>query len=60
VSDARDRAGRTLGEPPVLDAVAAARAEPPDTVLRRAVEVLDAHREGAPLRDDLTLLVLRS
>jgi sigma-B regulation protein RsbU (phosphoserine phosphatase) len=60
VSDARDRAGNVLGEKPVLDAVAAARAEPPDAVLRRAFAALDAHRDGAPLRDDLTLLVLRS
>jgi sigma-B regulation protein RsbU (phosphoserine phosphatase) len=60
VSDARDPAGRVLGERPVLEAVARARGEPPEAVLRRAVDVLDAHRDGAPLRDDLTLLVLRS
>ncbi len=60
VSDARDRAGRALGEPPVLAAVAGAPAEPPDALVRRAFAVLDAHLEGAALRDDLTLLVLRS
>jgi sigma-B regulation protein RsbU (phosphoserine phosphatase) len=60
VSDARDRAGVVLGEGPVLDAVCAAAAAEPAEVLRRAFEVLDAHTEGAPLRDDLTMLALRS
>jgi sigma-B regulation protein RsbU (phosphoserine phosphatase) len=62
VSDARDRAGRALGEQPVLAAAAAGGGEAPDAVaaLRRAFAVLDAHLDGAALRDDLTLLVVRS
>jgi sigma-B regulation protein RsbU (phosphoserine phosphatase) len=60
VSDARDRAGQALGERAVLDAVAAARGAELDEVVRRTFAMLDAHRDGAPLRDDLTLLVLRS
>lgn len=60
VSDARDRTGAVLGEAPVLEAVRAAGAGEPADVLRRAFEVLDAHTDGAPLRDDLTLLALRS
>ena len=60
VSDARDRAGRVLGEDAVLAAARAAAADDPETLVARAMAVLDAHTEGAPLRDDLTLLALRS
>jgi hypothetical protein len=40
--------------------VGAARGAELDEVVRRTLAVVDAHRDGAPLRDDLTLLVLRS
>ncbi|HZF66483.1 MAG TPA: GAF domain-containing SpoIIE family protein phosphatase [Gemmatirosa sp.] len=66
VSDARDRAGARLGEEPVLAAVQAAQAGPtaeersPELVVRRVFDVLEAHAGGAPPRDDLTFVALRS
>jgi sigma-B regulation protein RsbU (phosphoserine phosphatase) len=60
VSDARDRAGARLGEEPVVDAARAAAAEPPDELLRRVFDRLDAHVGDAPQRDDLTVVVVRS
>mgnify|MGYP002778135060 CR=1 FL=1 len=60
VSDANDAAGRRLGEQPVLEAVRAAREGSAGEVLRRVFDVLDAHTGDTPLRDDLTLVVLRS
>jgi sigma-B regulation protein RsbU (phosphoserine phosphatase) len=69
VSDARDRAGARLGEEPVLAAVQAAHAaqagasaeeRSPELVVRRVFDVLEAHAGGAPPRDDLTFVALRS
>jgi sigma-B regulation protein RsbU (phosphoserine phosphatase) len=63
VSDARDRAGARLGEEPVLAAVRDAHAageRAPEGVVRRIFDVLEAHAGGAPPRDDLTVVVLRS
>lgn len=60
VSDARDRAGKRLGEDVVLDVVRRAREETPTTIVERVVETLGRHTGDTPLRDDLTLVVLRS
>ncbi len=60
VSDARNRAGDRLGEERVLDAVRRGRSESPSAILDRVVAVLDEHTLGAPRRDDLTLVLVRS
>ena len=60
VSDARNRVGARLGEQSVLDVVRQHRAEPPDSILNRIFQTLGQHTGDAPLRDDLTVVVLRS
>jgi sigma-B regulation protein RsbU (phosphoserine phosphatase) len=60
VSDARNRAGERLGEERLLDVIREHRDAAPDDVLRRAFEVLEAHTEGAPRRDDLTIVLVRA
>src|SRR6185437_16160722 len=60
VSDARNRRGERLGEERVLEAVRAHRTAPPAEILDRVVETLEAHTQRAPLRDDLTVVLLRS
>lgn len=60
ISEALDGAGRMLGEEPVLAAARGVRDRDPDAVLAAVFAALDAHTGGAPLRDDLTLVVLRS
>ncbi len=60
VSDARDANGRRLGEDRVLESARIARAEAPDAIVDRLFELVDRHVAGAPLRDDLTIVVLRS
>ncbi|HWH50139.1 MAG TPA: GAF domain-containing SpoIIE family protein phosphatase [Gemmatimonadaceae bacterium] len=60
VSDARNRAGERLGEERVLEAVRAHRGAPPAEILDRVVETLETHTQRAPLRDDLTIVLLRS
>jgi sigma-B regulation protein RsbU (phosphoserine phosphatase) len=60
VSDAPDRAGRRLGEQPVLDIVREHRAEPAAEIVERVFATLRQHTGDAPLRDDLTLVVVRS
>ena len=60
VSDARSAADARLGEDRVLDTIRAHREAPPSEILERVVEELDAHTEGAPRRDDFTLVLLRS
>ena len=60
VSDAVDRLGRRFGEEPVLATVTAARDETPDVIVERVFAELETYQGGARLRDDLTLLVLRS
>ncbi len=60
VSDARNRVGERLGENRVLDVVRSfADAEPP-AILDHIIDELNTHRDGAPLRDDLTIVLLRS
>jgi sigma-B regulation protein RsbU (phosphoserine phosphatase) len=60
VSDARNTSDARLGEDRVLDTIRAHRDAPPSEILGRVVEELDAHTEGAPRRDDFTLVLLRS
>jgi sigma-B regulation protein RsbU (phosphoserine phosphatase) len=60
VSDARNRAGRRLGEDAVVETAVAARHAPPAEVLRRVFDRLEAHVGDAPQRDDLTVVVVRS
>jgi len=60
VSDARNRAGERLGEEQVLKIVRSLAGAEPSTILDRVIEALHEHRDGAPLRDDLTIVVLRS
>ena len=60
VSDARNRAGERLGEERVLEAVLADRTADPAVILERVMRVLDAHTQGAPRRDDLTIVLARS
>ena len=60
ISDARDRLGKRLGEQVVLDLVCGHRAEEPAVIVDRVFDVLRSHIGDTPLRDDLTLVVLRS
>lgn len=60
VSDARNRTGGRLGEEAVLDIVQRHRGETPATILERIFQTLAQHTGDAPLRDDLTVVVLRS
>ena len=60
VSDARNRADARLGEQAVLDLVREHRAEHPRAIVDRVVAALRHHTGDVPLRDDLTLVVVRS
>jgi sigma-B regulation protein RsbU (phosphoserine phosphatase) len=60
VVDARNRRGERLGEERVLKAVLAARDEEPSVILARVMTLVDAHIQGEPRRDDLTVVLLRS
>jgi len=60
VSDARNRADERLGEQAVLDLVREHRTEPPSAIVDRVVAALRQHTGDMPLRDDLTLVVVRS
>jgi serine phosphatase RsbU (regulator of sigma subunit) len=60
VSDARNRLGDRLGEENVLQTVRAHRDEAPSAILDHVVAVMDRHTQGAPRRDDLTLVLVRS
>ena len=60
VSDARNRLGERLGEERVLRAIRESRGDDPRLILDRVVDLLHEHTEGTPLRDDLTIVVLRT
>jgi sigma-B regulation protein RsbU (phosphoserine phosphatase) len=60
VSDSRDSAGSRLGEERVLELAVRLRQEPPDVIVDRLFDLVNAHAAGAALRDDLTIVVLRS
>jgi phosphoserine phosphatase RsbU/P len=60
VSDARNRNDVRLGEQAVLDTVREHRGLPPAEIVDRIHERVASHIGDVPLRDDLTLVVLRS
>jgi len=60
ISDARAPSGERLGEARVLETIERHRALPPDRILDRVFDDLQNHTGGGPLRDDLTLVILRS
>jgi sigma-B regulation protein RsbU (phosphoserine phosphatase) len=60
VSDAQNADGIRLGEQAVLDAVCVHRSLPVTQIVDRVFDMLELHTGATPLRDDLTLLVLRS
>jgi len=61
VSDARNRWGERLGEDRILDLIREHGAElSPAEVLSRAFDVLETHTQGAPRRDDLTIVLVRA
>jgi serine phosphatase RsbU (regulator of sigma subunit) len=60
VSDARNRLDVRLGEQAVLDTVLENRTRSPAEIIDRIQERVAIHRGDVPLRDDLTLVVLRS
>ncbi|MFL5577493.1 MAG: PP2C family protein-serine/threonine phosphatase [Gemmatimonadaceae bacterium] len=60
ISDARNRMGSRLGEQAVLDVVRQHRAESPQSIVDRVFLTLAQHTGDVPLRDDLTLVILRS
>jgi len=60
VSDARNRAGERLGEERVIETIRDHLDSEPKVILERIVETLNAHTQGAPLRDDLTVVLVRS
>ncbi|MEK7400985.1 MAG: GAF domain-containing SpoIIE family protein phosphatase [Gemmatimonadota bacterium] len=60
VSDARDSAGTRLGEERVLELATQLRAEAPETIVVRLVDLVNTHAAGSTLRDDLTIVVVRS
>ncbi|MEP6493765.1 MAG: GAF domain-containing SpoIIE family protein phosphatase [bacterium] len=60
VSDARNRAGERFGEEKILNVIRENREATPTEILERVVTVLDAHTLGAPRRDDMTIVLLRS
>lgn len=60
LSDARNRQGRPLGEQAVVEMAVRHRGASPATILDRVFELLHAHQGDVPLRDDQTIVVLRS
>lgn len=60
VTDARNRDGERLGENRVLQVVRSYAGAEPSAILDRVIESLDRHRDGAVLRDDLTIVLLRT
>lgn len=60
ISDARNGKDERLGEERVLGLVRDNREQDTTVILDKVFKVLDDHTRGVPLRDDLTLVVLRS
>lgn len=60
ISDAYNRANERLGERAVVDTVIRHRTEPTAAIVERVFETLAQHTGDLPVRDDLTLVVLRS
>jgi sigma-B regulation protein RsbU (phosphoserine phosphatase) len=60
IADARNSTGERFGEGPVLNTIAAHLTDAPSHVVDRVFTLLNEHTGDTPLRDDLTLVVLRS
>ena len=60
LTDARNAAGESLGEQPVLDTVAHYRTGTPAEIVDRVFETLGRHAGDVPPRDDQAIVVLRS
>ena len=60
ISDARNVAGERLGEERVLDVIRRHREETPAKIVEHVTALLDKHTRGAPLRDDLTIVLARA
>lgn len=60
ISDAANKAGEHLDEQPILDLIAKHRHEEPATIVNRVFDVINKFTNDVPLRDDLTLVILRS
>jgi serine phosphatase RsbU (regulator of sigma subunit) len=60
IAEVVDSAGEPFGYQRVSGAFAAAASLEPEAVVGHLLEAADAHRAGAALSDDLTLLVLRA
>ncbi|HEX4683099.1 MAG TPA: GAF domain-containing SpoIIE family protein phosphatase [Gemmatimonadaceae bacterium] len=60
ISDARNRAGERLGEDRVLDVIRRHRDSTPAEIVEEVMAMLDAHTDGTALRDDLTIVLVRT
>ena len=60
VADARNRKDQRFGEEAVLEIVARNRKREPEDIVPEVFAAVKKHAGRAPLRDDRTLLVLRS
>ncbi|HXT15553.1 MAG TPA: GAF domain-containing SpoIIE family protein phosphatase [Gemmatimonadaceae bacterium] len=60
ISDARNAAGERLGEEKVLDLIRQYRDYTPREIVDRVMASLDVHTRGAPVRDDLTIVLVRT
>jgi sigma-B regulation protein RsbU (phosphoserine phosphatase) len=58
ILEAQNPAGNELGLDRLLEAVADARPGSPDDLIDHCLKLIDVHRTGRPLDDDVTLLVL--
>lgn len=57
--EAADRAGRQLGEKGLMDIAGTLDTSRPETLRDDIVRAVQRHRDGLPLEDDMTVLVLR-
>jgi sigma-B regulation protein RsbU (phosphoserine phosphatase) len=60
ISDARNRAGKRIGEERILEAIVRSRAGEPAQIVNRVFDAVHAHAGPARKRDDLTIVVLKS
>lgn len=60
VSDARNRRGERLGEDAILGTIKTHRHAEPSVILNHLTEIVEAHTQRTPLRDDQTIVLVRS
>ena len=60
LSDARNRQGRRLDEEAVVEIAVRHRGASPDVIVERVFELVQSHQGDIPLRDDQTIVVMRS